>query len=223
MVDLMKKPEKDGEDSFKLNTDHIKGMISDILLAGIGTSVDTIIWTMTELIRNPNVMKKVQDEIRSTLGDKKERIAEEDLTNLHYLKLVVNETLRLHPPFPLFLPRETLTQVKIQGYDIPAKTPIMINVYALARDPKHWTNPDDFNPDRFVDSSIDYKGLNFELLPFGSGRRICPGMGLGITLAELGLLTMLYFFDWGLPEKQEADKIITDNEVSLDLFQVVRH
>ncbi|VYS45917.1 unnamed protein product [Arabidopsis thaliana] len=222
MIDMMKKQEKEG-DSFKFTTDHLKGMISDIFLAGVGTSSTTLIWAMTELIRNPRVMKKVQDEIRTTLGDKKERITEEDLNQLHYFKLMVKEIFRLHPAAPLLLPRETLSHVKIQGYDIPAKTQIMINAYAIARDPKLWTNPDEFNPDRFLDSSIDYRGLNFELLPFGSGRRICPGMTMGIAIVELGLLNLLYFFDWGLPEKEEAKEIITGNEVALDLVQVFLH
>ncbi|CAN6902061.1 unnamed protein product [Brassica oleracea] len=222
MIDMMEQ-ERDG-DSFKLTTDHLKGMISDIFIAGVSTSAFTMIWAMTELIRSPRVMKKVQDEIRTNLEDNKERITEQDLSKLHYFKLVVKEVFRLHPAVPFLLPRETISQVKIQGYDIPTKTQIMINVYAIARDPKLWTNPDEFNPDRFLDSSVDYKGLNFELLPFGSGRRICPGMAMGITLVELGLLNLLYFFNWGLPEEVEAERIIIkDNDMALDLVQVTRH
>ncbi|KAF8104557.1 hypothetical protein N665_0171s0061 [Sinapis alba] len=223
MIDMMEK-EREG-DSFRLTTDHLKGMISDIFLAGVSTSASTMIWAMTELIRNPRVMKKVQDEIRTTLGedDKKERITEEDLNKLHYFKLMVKEIFRLHPAAPLLLPRETMSHIKIQGYDIPKKTQILINVYGIARDPKLWSNPCEFNPDRFLESSVDYKGVNFELLPFGSGRRICPGMAMGITLVELGLLNLLYFFDWGLPEEVEAELITKDKDVSLDLVQVIRH
>ncbi|CAH2051329.1 unnamed protein product [Thlaspi arvense] len=162
-------------------------MCQDIFLAGVNTSAVTLSWAMTELIRNPRVMKKVQDEIRTSLGDKKERVTEDDLTQLHYLKLVVKETFRLHPAAPLLLPRETMSDIKIQGYDIPAKTQMIINIYSIARDPKLWIDPDEFNPERFLDSSIDYKGLNFELLPFGSGRRICPGMMMGIANVEMGL------------------------------------
>ena len=179
---------------------------------------------MTELIRNPRVMEKVQHEIRTTLGDKKKSLTADDLNHLNYFKLVVKETFRLHPAAPLLLPRETMSHVKIQGYDIPKKSHMMINIYSIARDPKLWTNPDEFNPDRFLDSSVDYKGLNFELLPFGSGRRICPGMAMGITLVELGLLNLLYFFNWGLPEEVEAERIIIkDNDMALDLVQVTRH
>ncbi|XP_010501915.1 PREDICTED: cytochrome P450 71B28-like [Camelina sativa] len=222
MIDMMKKQEKDG-DAFKFTTDNLKGMIADIFIAGVGASAATAVWAVTELIRNPKVMKKVQDEIRTTLGDKKERITEEDLNQLRYFKLMVREVFRLHPSSPLLLPRETLSHVKIQGYDIPAKTQIIINAYAIARDPKLWENPDEFNPDRFLDSSIDYKGLNFEFIPFGSGRRICPGMTTGIMLVELALLNLLYFFDWGLPEMDEANEIVTGKEDVLIFVQVLRH
>ncbi|CAG7867142.1 unnamed protein product [Brassica rapa] len=136
---------------------------------------------------------------------------------------MVKEIFRLHPAAPLLLPRETMSHIKIQGYDIPKKTQILINAYAIARDPNVWKNPDEFDPDRFVDSSIDYRGLNFELSPFGSGRRICPGMAMGIVIVEFGLLNLLYFFDWGLPEKEAAKKITTGDEVALDLVQVVLH
>ncbi|CAA7039244.1 unnamed protein product [Microthlaspi erraticum] len=230
MIDMMKKQERDG-DSFKLTTDHLKGVISDVFLAGVNTSAMTLIWGMTEMIRNPRVMKKVQDEIRATLGDKKERVTEEDLSKLHYFKLMVKELFRLHPAAPLLLPRETMSDIKIQGYDVPAKTQIMINVYSIARDPNIWTNPDEFNPDRFLESSIDYRGLNFELLPFGSGRRICPGMSMGIATVELGLLNLLYFFDWGLPEgktvkdidMEEAGAIVIGKKATLELVPLLHY
>ncbi|CAN6878364.1 unnamed protein product [Brassica oleracea var. botrytis] len=228
MVGLMKKQEQDG-DSFKLTTDHFKGIISDIFLAGVNTSAITMIWTMTELIRNPNIMKKVQHEIRTTLGDKKERLTADDLNHLHYLKHVIKETFRLHPAAPLLLPRETMSDIKIQGFDIPKKSQMMINVYSIARDPKIWSNPDEFNPDRFIESSVDYKGLNFELLPFGSGRRICPGMNMGIATVELGLLNLLYFFDWAVSEGktikdmdvEETGSLIISKKSTLELVPLL--
>ena len=186
---------------------------------------------MTELIRNPRVMEKVQHEIRTTLGDKKKSLTADDLNHLHYFKLVVKETFRLHPAAPLLLPRETMSQVKIQGYDIPKKSQMMINIYSIARDPKLWTNPDEFNPDRFLESSVDYRGLNFELLPFGSGRRICPGMNMGIATVELGLLNLLYFFNWGLPEGktvkdidlEETGSIIISKKTTLELVPLLHN
>ena len=204
-------------------------LYQDIFLAGVNTSAITMIWAMTELIRNPNIMKKVQHEIRTTLGDNKERLTADDLNHLHYLKHVIKETFRLHPAAPLLLPRETMSDIKIQGYDIPKKSQMMINVYSIARDPKIWSNPDEFNPDRFIDSSVDYKGLNFELLPFGSGRRICPGMNMGIATVELGLLNLLYFFDWAVPEGktikdmdlEETGSLIISKKSTLELVPLL--
>ncbi|XP_019102328.1 PREDICTED: cytochrome P450 71B8-like isoform X2 [Camelina sativa] len=127
------------------------------------------------------------------------RITEEDLQKVEYLNLVIKETFILHPSSPLLLPRETMSGIEIQGYHIPKNTHIKINTYTIGRDPKVWTNPDEFYPERFSNSSISYKGQHYEFLPFGAGRRSCPGMNLGITILELGLLNVLYFFDWSLP------------------------
>ncbi|CAH8353133.1 unnamed protein product [Eruca vesicaria subsp. sativa] len=197
MLDMISKPTKD---SFKVTDEHLLGIMSDVFLAGVNAGAITMIWTMTELARNPRAMKKLQEEIRTTLGPNKDKITEEDLEKVEYLKLVTEEAFRLHPPVPLLLPRLTMSDVKIQGYNIPKNTMIQINTYAIGRDPKYWTRPEEFIPERFVDNPIEYKGKHFELLPFGAGRRICPGMGTGITIVELGLLNLLYFFDWSLPE-----------------------
>ena len=180
-----------------------------------------MIWTMTELIRNPNIMKKVQHEIRTTLGDKKERLTADDLNHLHYLKHVIKETFRLHPAAPLLLPRETMSDIKIQGFDIPKKSQMMINVYSIARDPKIWSNPDEFNPDRFIESSVDYKGLNFELLPFGSGRRMCPAMPMGVANVELALMNLLYFFDWGLPDGMEVGELDMEEAGNISIVKKI--
>nr|Q9LXM3.2 RecName: Full=Cytochrome P450 71B38 [Arabidopsis thaliana] len=205
MLDMINKPTK--ADSFKVTYDHLKGVMSDIFLAGVNGGANTMIWTLTELSRHPRVMKKLQEEIRAMLGPNKERITEEDLEKVEYLKLVMVETFRLHPPAPLLLPRLTMSDIKIQGYNIPKNTMIQINTYAIGRDPKYWKQPGEFIPERFLDSPIDYKGQHFELLPFGAGRRICPGMATGITMVELGLLNLLYFFDWSLPNGMTIEDI----------------
>ncbi|XP_010556345.1 PREDICTED: cytochrome P450 71B19-like [Tarenaya hassleriana] len=229
MLNMIQNQRKDHSLNW-LTTDHIKAILANIFVAGIDTSAITMIWAMTELARKPKLMKKVQDEVRGCLG-KKERITEEDLDKVHYLKLVVKETFRLHPPAPLLLPRETMAHIKIQGYDIPPKTRLQINTWAIGQDPKIWTNPNEFNPERFMDSSIDFRGQHFELLPFGSGRRICPGMPMGIATVELGLLNLLYFFDWKLPEGmtekdidvEEAGALTVVKKVPLELVPVLRH
>ncbi|XP_010425318.1 PREDICTED: cytochrome P450 71B3-like [Camelina sativa] len=228
LLDITNKQEQD--ESFKLTIDHLKGIIQDIYLAGVDTSAITMIWAMTELVRNPRVMKKAQDEIRSCIGIKQNgRIDEEDVDKLQYLKLVIKETLRLHLAAPLLLPRETMVDIKIQGYDIPRKTILLVNAWSIGRDPKLWENPEEFNPERFINSPIDYKGNNFEMLPFGSGRRICPGIAFGISTVELGLLNFLYFFDWRMPEEnqdmdmEEAGDATIVKKVPLKLLPVLYH
>ncbi|ESQ32860.1 hypothetical protein EUTSA_v10005583mg, partial [Eutrema salsugineum] len=201
--------------SFKLTIDHLKGISQNIYFAGVDTSAVTMIRAMAELVRNPRVMKK-------------ERIVEEDLDKLQYLKLVVKETLRLHPAAPLLLPRETMSQIKIQGYDIPPKTILVVNAWSIGRDPKHWKDPEEFIPERFIDCPVDYKGHSFEMLPFGSGRRLCPGMPSAIATIELGLLNLLYYFDWGLPEEkqdvdmEEAGVVTVVKKIPLELLPILR-
>ncbi|KAJ4913643.1 Cytochrome P450 71B2 [Raphanus sativus] len=205
LLDMMHKQGK--KDYFQLNISNIKAVLMDIFLAGVDTGAVTMIWAMTELVRNPKVMRKAQEEIRTTLGPSKEKITEEDIDKVGYLKHIIKETFRLHPAVPLLLPRETMSHVKINGYDVAPNTQIQLNVWAIGRDPKCWTDPEEFIPERFANSSVDFRGQHFELLPFGSGRRSCPGMPMGVASVELGLLSLLYFFDWELPEGMvsEAD------------------
>lgn len=166
-------------------------------------------------------MKKVQDEIRERLGKDKERITEEDIGKVPYMDHVIKETFRLHPAVPLLLPRETMAHIKVQGYDIPPKRRILVNAWAIARDLKLWKNPEEFNPERFIDSPVDYRGQHFELLPFGSGRRICPGMTMGLVTVELGLLNLLYFFDWKLPDGMTCRDIDIEEAGTLTIVKKV--
>ncbi|KAJ4901105.1 Cytochrome P450 71B19 [Raphanus sativus] len=219
MLDAMHKQDKD--DSLKLTLDHIKGFLTNIFIAGIDTGALTMIWAMTELARNPNVMKKLQDHIRDHFGNNKERITEEDIGKVPYMNLVIKETFRLHPVVPLLLPRETMAHVKVQGYDIPPKRRILINAWAIARDPNIWKNPEEFIPERFIDSPVDYRGQHFELIPFGSGRRMCPGMAMGIATVELGLLNLLYFFDWKLPDGMTERDIDVEEGGTLTIVKKV--
>jgi 4-hydroxyphenylacetaldehyde oxime monooxygenase len=117
---------------------------------------------MSELIKNPTVMKKAQTEIRNMVAGK-QRLQVDDLSKLKYLKMVVKETLRLHPPAPLLVPRETMDHVKVLGYDIPPKTRIFVNVWAMGRDPACWEKPEEFYPERFDGISTDFHGSHFFL------------------------------------------------------------
>lgn len=153
---------------------------------------------MSELMKNPEVMKKVQLELREVLQGKT-KVNEEDLSGLKYLKLVIKETLRMHPPLTLLLPRECREAFEIMGYHIPVGTRVLVNAWALARDPEYWDEPLVFKPERFEGSGINYNGHCFEYIPFGAGRRMCPGMAFGLATIEFALAQLLYHFDWKLP------------------------
>jgi cytochrome P450 len=170
----------------------------DIFAAGSETSATTLNWAMSEMIKNPRVMKKAQAEVREVFN-RKGRVDETGIDEMKYLKLVVKETLRLHPPAPLLLPRECREKCEINGYEIPVKTKVIVNAWAIGRDPRYWNEAESFDPERFLDSSIGYKGANFEFIPFGAGRRICPGMAFGLVSVEVPLALLLYHFDWKLP------------------------
>ncbi|KAK8991912.1 hypothetical protein V6N11_044809 [Hibiscus sabdariffa] len=199
IIDVLLKIWKDGGDfPFDLTTDHIKAILMNVFVAGTDTSAATVTWAMSFLMKHPNCLKTSQDEVRNLVG-KKRFLNEDDIQSLTYLKAVIKETFRLQPIAPLLVPRETLGKCSIGGYEIPAKTLVFVNAWAIGRDPGVWENPQEFRPERFIGSSIDYKGLHFELIPFGAGRRICPGMRMGVATVELALANLLYKFDWEMP------------------------
>ncbi|XVF84304.1 hypothetical protein PTKIN_Ptkin17bG0026000 [Pterospermum kingtungense] len=134
---------------------------------------------------------------------------------MNYLKAVIKETLRLHPPDPLLVPRISSKDVKIMGYDIAKGTQVFINAWALGRDPKSWEKPEEFLPERFLNNSIDYKGHEFELIPFGSGRRICPGILFGTKISELFLAKRVHKFDWSLPGGAKQEDLDTNESCGI--------
>ncbi|KAE8774823.1 cytochrome P450 [Hordeum vulgare] len=208
LIDLWKKP----HGTFSFTKDHVKAVIFSTFIAGIDTSAATIVWAMSELVRKPGVLKKVQGHIRAVVGGNK-RVQPDDMPKLGYLRMVVKETLRLHPAAPLLLPRETMRDIQIGGYDVPAKTRIYVNAWAIGRDPISWSkDPDDFNPDRFEVNDIDFKGEHPELMPFGAGRRICPGISMAMATIEFTLANLLFGFQWALPEGTTVDDVHMEEE-----------
>ncbi|KAI3767045.1 hypothetical protein L2E82_17126 [Cichorium intybus] len=197
------------EQLVNLTYDHIKGLLMDVLVAGTDTNTATVVWAMTALIKNPNAMKKAQEEVRNVVG-KKGKVDEDDLPKLIYLKAVVKEIFRLYPPVPLLVPRETSKDTVLHGYKIKAKTLVFVNVLAIGRDPETWERPEEFLPERFLGSNIDFKGNDFELIPFGAGRRICPGISMGVVTVDLMLANLVYLFDWGLPNGTNKEDIDFD-------------
>ncbi|CAM0908019.1 unnamed protein product [Alopecurus aequalis] len=203
LVDALLGLWKNGEQGF--TKDNVKAILFDAFLGSVDTSSVTILWAMSELVRKPQVMRKAQEEIRAAVGGQLSSVQPEDLPRLRYLKMVVKETLRLHPPATLLLPRETAGHVEIGGYDVPAGTRVMVNAWAIGRDPVSWgDDAEEFVPERFeAAGEVDFRGAHFELLPFGAGRRICPAMAMGVANVEFTLANMLCGFDWALPEGVE--------------------
>ncbi|KAK9073271.1 hypothetical protein SSX86_007595 [Deinandra increscens subsp. villosa] len=214
MVDILLEIKKESDSSFEFTYDHIKAILMDILLGGTETSATTVVWAMTLLMKNPASLKKLQLEVRNEIGNKG-RVDEDDLYKLKYLKAVIKETYRLNPAVPLLVPRESRDRCVLGGYAIPKKTIVYVNAWALGRDPKCWEIPERFEPERFMGSSVDYKGTDFELIPFGSGRRGCPGMLLGAATVEVALSNLVYSFNWELPdETSEIDTLMTAGTVT---------
>ncbi len=176
------------------------------MAVGSDTSAITTEWALAELLKHPKFMKKIQDELDDVVGHDRV-VNESDIPQLKYLQVVVKETFRLHPPVPLMLPHESIKACDIKGYHIPPKTRILVNVWAIHRDSSIYENPFDFNPERFVGTTIDLKGNDFQLLPFGSGRRMCPGLSLGLTLMQMQLARLLHCFTWKLPNGENIQDI----------------
>ncbi|KAK9116855.1 hypothetical protein Sjap_015802 [Stephania japonica] len=212
----LKKDQNVGGGTF--TDDNIKAIFMNLFVGGMGAPAATTIWAMTELIRKPKTMRKLQQQIRDYVGNRG-KVEEADLNHLQYLKMVTKETLRLHPPESLLVPRESMTHSKINGYDIRPKTRVLVNAWAIGRNPESWDNPEEFLPERFEDGLVDYKGQHYELVPFGAGRRICPGMGLGVALIELALANLLYCFNWELPSEMKEEAMNMDETTGVTVHK----
>ncbi|KAK9124957.1 hypothetical protein Scep_013803 [Stephania cephalantha] len=183
------------QQKYDLSEDTIIGLLWDMITAGMDTTAISVEWAMAELIRNPRTQEKAQEELDRVVG--LDRVmTENDFSNLPYLQCVAKEALRMHPPTPMMLPHKANANVKIGGYDIPKGSIVHVNVWAVARDPEVWKEPLEFRPERFMEEDVDMKGHDFRLLPFGAGRRVCPGAQLGINLVTSMLGHLLHHFRW---------------------------
>ncbi|CAN6374632.1 unnamed protein product [Urochloa humidicola] len=228
-LSVMLRLQKERSTPIELTDETIAAVLFILFAAGSDTSSTTINWCMTELVRWPAVMAKAQAEVREAFHGKN-TITESDLEGLSYLKLVIKEALRLHTPSPFLIPRKCRETCQIMGYDIPKGTVVFINMWAICRDPMYWDDPKEFRPERFENNDLDYKGTNYEFLPFGGGRRICPGMNLGVVNIELALASLLYHFDWKLPDGtdtkdidlSEAAGLIASKKIDMILHPITR-
>ncbi|XP_059443423.1 cytochrome P450 71A1-like [Corylus avellana] len=229
LVDILLKLQKRGMLEIELTQDNLKAILLDMFVGGSDTTSTTLEWLMAELIKNPNIMKRAQEEVRRVVG-KKSKIDVNDINQMDYLKCILKETLRLHPPAPLSAPRETSASVKFGGYDIPPKTRVFINTWAIQRDPTIWERAEEFLPERFKDNPVDFKGQDFEFIPFGGGRRGCPGLTFGVTAVEYVIANILCWFDWRLPsdivqgeglDMSEVDGLTVTKKVPLHLVPIL--
>ncbi|PKU79001.1 premnaspirodiene oxygenase-like [Dendrobium catenatum] len=216
LVDVLLRIKRNGEMDLSLTMENVKAVILDLFLAGSDPSSTTLVWAMTELIRHPKVMQKAQLEVRKALNGKI-RIEEGDMHKLPYINQVIKETLRLHPPGPLLVPRLCCETIELAGYTIPVESRVVINVWAMMRDPKYWEDPEIFQPERFEEKAIDLSVTNFEFTPFGGGRRICPGMSFALASMELWLAQLLFYFDWELPGGRSPHELDVEEAFGLTL------
>ncbi|KAL6559255.1 hypothetical protein OROHE_006624 [Orobanche hederae] len=201
---LLDEGEVDDNGSDKLSLKNITIVLLEMFLGGTETTSTTIEWGMTELLRHPNSMREIQDEIDRVVG-RARKVEENDITHMPYLQATVKEILRLHPALQMLLPRNSMQDTEFMGYFVPKNTQILVNAWAIHRDPAAWPDPLSFKPERFLESDIDYKGQHFQMIPFGSGRRSCLGLTLGHRMVSLTIASLLQTFEWRLADGTESD------------------
>ncbi|CAL5066977.1 unnamed protein product [Urochloa decumbens] len=220
LLQLAEEGRSEASSEAKLTRDGVKAFIQDIIAGGTESSAVTIEWAMSELLRRPDAMAAAAGELDRVVG--RERwVMERDLPELPYIDAVVKETLRLHPVGPLLVPHHAREHTVVAGYDVPAGARVLVNVWAIARDPASWPDaPGEFRPERFLKggvagAGVDVRGAHFELLPFGAGRRICPAVDLAMKLVATGVANLVQGFAWRLPEGVKPEDVSMEEHVGL--------
>ncbi|KAJ6835039.1 geraniol 8-hydroxylase-like isoform X2 [Iris pallida] len=208
-------------DAMEFDRPALKSFLLDVFVAGVDTTTSTVEWVMAELLRNPSSMASARSELAKALN--MDNVSDESyISKLPYLQAVLKETLRLHPPIPFLVPRSTASTVDLCGYTVPARTRVLVNCWAIGRDDTVWTDrPEMFVPERFLGMDVDYKGHDFELIPFGAGRRICPGLPLAFRMVPLLLASLLRSFDWKLANGQRPEDVDLADEFGITLAMSV--
>ncbi|XP_030526291.2 trimethyltridecatetraene synthase-like [Rhodamnia argentea] len=207
MVDVLLQLSEDPNLEVKIDRIAVKAFTQDLIAGGTESSATTVEWVMSELLKKPQIFKKATEELDRVIG-RDRWVSEKDIASPPYIDAIAKETMRLHPVAPMLTPRMTREDCKIDGYDIPKGTRALVLMWSIGRDPKVWDAPDEFQPERFLGRDIDVKGQSFELLPFGSGRRMCPGYSLGLKVIQASLANLLHGFNWRLPggmSKEDLD------------------
>ncbi|EYU33145.1 hypothetical protein MIMGU_mgv1a024173mg, partial [Erythranthe guttata] len=187
-------------------------VLLELLIAGTDSSSITLVWLMAELIKNPDILRRVVEEVAKAFeGDM--LIDEAVLTESKYLQACIKETLRFHMPGPFLVPHRAIEKCKIHDYVIPKDSVVLVNTWDISLDPEYWKDASSFNPDRFLtgDSKIDFRGAHFEYTPFGAGRRMCPGFNLAFKSIQIVVASLVHYFDWSLPNGMDPTRIDTDS------------
>ncbi|KAA8521950.1 hypothetical protein F0562_012736 [Nyssa sinensis] len=203
--------QKDG-----IDRTHIKHLFLDLFAAGTDTTSSTLEWSMAELLQNPKTLSKAQAELEQTIG-RGNPVEESNIARLPYLQAIVKETMRLHPPLPFLLPRKVEADVQLCGFTVPKDAQVLVNAWAIGRDPSIWVNPNLFMPERFLGSHVDVRGRDFELIPFGAGRRICPGLPLAVRMVHLMLGSLINSFNWKLEDGIGPEDMNMEDKFGLTL------
>ncbi|KAK9062874.1 hypothetical protein SSX86_020064 [Deinandra increscens subsp. villosa] len=208
----------EGPSMFSSTTINI--IVFEMFTAGTDTTTSTLEWAMAELLHNPHTYKKLKTELQNTVSHD-EKLEEKHIDNLPYLKAVIKETLRLHPPLPFLVPHKAMESCMMHGYNIPKETQVLVNVWAIGRDTNTWEEASVFKPERFLKTMVDYKGQHFEYMPFGSGRRMCPAIPLASRVLPLALGTLLHKFDWVLGDGIEPADMDMSERMGITLRKAV--
>ncbi|KAI5071642.1 hypothetical protein GOP47_0013893 [Adiantum capillus-veneris] len=195
-------------------TDEMVTLCSEFMVGGTDTTATTLEWAMAQLVRNPSIQNKVYNQMRDIVGDR--LVEETDLQQLTYLQAVIKETLRLHPPGHMLLPHAVSECCKLGGYDIPSNAIVMFDVISMARDPAIWEEPLSFKPERFMEATaqVDITGSKeVTMIPFGAGRRICPGLGLATMHMEMFVAHLMQSFEWASSPAAGEAVDLTENPV----------
>ncbi|PPR84487.1 hypothetical protein GOBAR_AA36225 [Gossypium barbadense] len=188
-----------GDEKNSLSINEVKALLLDLMVAGTDTVPTAVEWAMTELLRHRDKMTKLVKELDMVVGNQN-TVEDSHIPQLVYLDAVIKETLRLHPVAPLLIPHVPSETTVIGGFTVPKGCTVFINVWAIQRDPELWDDPLRFQPERFLEADINYRGNNFGFFPFGSGRRMCVGVSLAEKMMALLLGSLVHSFEWGLSE-----------------------
>ncbi|KAG0541745.1 hypothetical protein BDA96_02G044000 [Sorghum bicolor] len=230
-VDLLLELADDPNLEVPIQRDGIKAFTLNLLVGLPDTTSVTVEWAMSELLRNPDALATATEELDRVVGRERLVVTEGDIPSLPYMEAVVKETMRLHPVSPLLTPRLSREDVVVSvgghghghGHDIPAGTLVFVNVWAIARDPAVWgRTAGEFRPERFVGSGVDVKGQDLELLPFGSGRRMCPGVSLGLRMVQVVLANLVHGYAWKLPDGVSREELSMEETFGLSMPRKVR-